>query len=207
MQLLRQVMNELQSQGCRMLDIEIDGKSDAVIRHCEGAALAGQELETHPQGPRPQGSRPQGSRPQGSRRFGGKGMLEGVGDQLVDDQADGNGPIQVELDVVDLGRQFDMPSRQPIGANQMGRQVLDMRPHGNPGEIAGAVEILMDQGHRPHPVAAFGKQLGDSPIGDPCRLQAEQTVDQLQVVLHAMMYLLEKGVLFLQRGLQSRLNA
>ena len=88
----------------------------------------------------------------------------------------------------------------------MGRQVLNMGPHGNPGEIAGPVEILMDQGHRTHPIAAFGKQLRDGRIGDPGRLKAEQAVDQLQVVLHAMVDLLEKGVLLLQRGLQPRLN-
>src|SRR6185369_8010381 len=191
-QLLRQVLDELQAHGCRMLDIEIDRKSDSVIPHRQSAAPFGQKLEIHPQG----------SHARGSRMPGRKGMLQGVGDQLVDDQADGNGPVQVQLDIVDLGRQFDMPALQSIGANQMGRQILNMGPHGNPGEIAGPVEIFMDQGHRTHPIAAFGKQLRNGGIVDPGRLKAEQAVDQLQVVLHAMVDLLEKRVLLLQRGLQ-----
>ena len=51
MQLLRQVMDELQAQGWRMLDIEIDRKADAVIPHLEGAAPARQKLQIHPQRP------------------------------------------------------------------------------------------------------------------------------------------------------------
>src|SRR5262249_34295683 len=67
----------------------------------------------------------------------------------------------------------------------------------------GLVEVLVDQRHRTDSISAIGEQLGDYGVCDPLRLQTQQTADQLQIVLDAVVNFLQQGILLLKgRALQ-----
>ena len=102
MKLLHQIINELQADGIGLLGVAVGRQADAVVDDGQPAAPCGEQLQLdpHPSGP-----------------LVGEGVLQGVGDELVDDQAGGDGLVEAELDLVDIGRQIDITAVQPIGAD------------------------------------------------------------------------------------------
>ena len=80
-------------------------------------------------------------------RPSGNACLNGVGDQFIDDKAARNSTVQVRSISSTSATTSTRWLAQAVGADQLGAKTLNVRPHGNFGEIPGAVEVFVHQGH------------------------------------------------------------
>ena len=87
----------------------------------------------------------------------GESVLEGVGDQFVQDQSAGNGDIQPHIHSGRLHREADIAFRSELGA-YMGAHRLDIVLQIDMGQVFRFVETLMHQGHGADPAFQFPQQ-------------------------------------------------
>ena len=168
------------------------GRPDAVVAHGELAVapVARAEVDEHVAGPPP-----------------GEGVLEGVGDELVDDEPARHRAVHVEVEVAAGRRHLDPLAGEVVSAHQLVAEARHVRRHRHVPEIAGAVEVLVHQRHRAQPAADLGEELHHLAVLRPRRLEAEQAADELEVVLHAVVDLFQDRALLAHRALEALLLA
>jgi hypothetical protein len=89
-----------------------------------------------------------------------------------------------------------------MGTEEVAEQASGIYGKINLGHVAGLVELLVDQGHRAHPVGHILLDGSKGIIPQFAGLQGDQAGNNLRVVLHTVMDLFQEHLLFGERGLQ-----
>ena len=127
-------------------------------------------------------------------------MLETVGDKLIDDDPAGDGLVDPEGEWRNTQVQRNALGCHIVGPKQVIGEVTDVRVKLDPGKVTGPVELLVNHGHGPDAPLTFLQSFEGWDIADVFGLQAEKARNDLEIVLHAMVNLLQESFLLLQRG-------
>ena len=187
-ELTSQNFHDLEAQGLALSGRQILGHADAVIHHRQiHPAILASRLD-----------------PDRSGSSIGKRVLERIGNQFIEDQPGGNGLIDAQNQWSAIRPRADhhLP-RDARGIHaedveQIGHQQIRLLREMHLPEVGRLVQLLVDHGDGFHAVLAFPQNRGDGLVGGGFGLQTQQARDHLQVVLDAMMQLLEQNVLFRQ---------
>src|SRR3989454_1255165 len=188
--LLGQCAHELKAECLGLAEVQAGGKADPVVLDGEPVPIL---LQAH-------------AHADLSAAVSRKRVLQRIRHQLVDDQPAGHRQIDPEDDLVELDTVADTASRV-VGAEELRNQRPDVLREIDAREVLRAVQHLVDQRHRADPILAFSQQLADGSVGDLGRLQPEQAGGDLQVVLDAVVDLLEQELLLAQGALDDLLGA
>ena len=182
MQLPGEHPDEAHAQGGGFLHVQPRGQADAIIRHAEADLLPLEfQFEKNPAG-----------------AFIREAVFHGVGDQLVDDEAAGNGLIQNEFDRLHPAFKAGFAGPGAEGAGDVDTEAFDVGIVIDPGEILGPVKGLMDERHGTEAVLGLLQDVDFRLIDSLGFLHVEEAADDLEVVLHPVMNLLEQDRLFLE---------
>ena len=132
-----------------------------------------------------------------------EGMLDRVGNQLIDDHAARDGGIQAQRAGGDLDLGGDSLRLRAVGGQQVGDQLSKVGVEVDVGQIGRLVEVFVNQRHGTDPVLTL-PQATMRPPEFPL-LELKQARDDLHVVLDPMMDLLEQDLLLVQRTAQGLL--
>ena len=123
-------------------------------------------------------------------------VLEGVGEQLVEDEAAGDRLVQRD----DRRRRVDLqPHRRSQQAAQRFGQHARVVAKVDAIERIDAVQMLVDERHRLHALHAFVDQVARFCRRHLLALQAQQARHDLQVVFDAVVDFLEQGLFLFER--------
>ena len=89
---------------------------------------------------------------------------------------------------------------RPVRLQERRRQRVHIIGELHPFQVFRLIQLLVDEGHRLHAVLALGKKLRHVLVCQARRLQIEKTGDDLKVVLHTVVNLLQQHLLFTQRS-------
>ena len=188
-QLPDQHAHQFQSQGPAGLDLEALRQARPVVADGQQEAVAGL-------GAQADADLTRAAAAQGGGR---EGVLERVGDQLIDDQGAGDDRVDVEGDILHGDLQPDGVLVHPVRGEQVGGEAAQVFGQVDLRQGLGLVQLLMDEGHRVDAVLALLEQRDGLRVPDGRQLQVEHAVDDLEVVLDAMVDLLQQR-LFLPQG-------
>ena len=132
--------------------------------------------------------------------------MKALVDDLVDQQAQLDRHVETEDDAVGFDRQFGTGAGRREGHPQMGAEVADIAGKVHAGEVFGLVKLLVDDAERVDAAADVVKLLPDEWAGGLPRLQADQAGDDLEVVLDAVIDLLQQHFLFDDAGAERRIG-
>ena len=125
----------------------------------------------------------------------GKGILDRIGDRLIQDQPERDRLGDIQVDLVDVEVEIDAAGVVKA-ADQIGDQLMDIGMHIDERAMLLLVKLLMNEGDGLHPFAAILDGMQSGRIIQEVRLGIEQADDDLQVVLDAMMDFFEQPFLF-----------
>ena len=130
----------------------------------------------------------------------GIGVLDGIGDQFVEDQPDRRRLAGGDCDGLALAVQTDVLAT--AGAQNVRGEAVGEGAHVEPGHVVGLVEPAMDGGQRVDALQHGFQRLAELRIGDRAHLEPQQRADHGQVVLDPVVDLVEQQRLGFQRRLQ-----
>src|SRR3569832_790575 len=119
-------------------------------------------------------------------------MLEGVQEELIENQAARDRRLHAEVDVLPADSERDPAGRLPEGAEEKVGEASDIVGEVDPGEVARLIELLMNECHGANSILALGEELARLDVLDVSRLEFEQAGGHLQVVLDPVMDLLQQ---------------
>ncbi len=89
--------------------------------------------------------------------------------------------------------------RKAVAHHQVAGQPIDISTKVHTVEVFALIEAFVDEGHAAYARLAVPEQLDDPRVAaHMVALQVEDAADHLQVVLHAVVHLLEQDLLFVQ---------
>ncbi len=127
-------------------------------------------------------------------------MLQGVGHQLVYDQAAGYRALDLEGDRLTFDAQDDTVTA--ARCLDMPDELIEIAVEGDEREVLGLVELLVDKRHGDDPFGGTMEERRVVAIAYAPRLQIQEARDDLEVVLHPMVDLPHQDRLFLQATAQ-----
>jgi len=125
-------------------------------------------------------------------------VLQGVGNEFIDDQGARDDRVDVEINVLNGYPRSNAPFRRTVGEEEVGRQAFHILGKIDSRQRFGLIQLFMDQRHGVDPVLALPEEVGRLPVPDVRHLQVEQTADDLEVVLDPVVHLLEQDLFFPQ---------
>src|SRR5450755_2385702 len=130
-----------------------------------------------------------------------KSMPEGVRNELIHDQAAGDGDVYDRGDVVDIHAEADLGRIHAVRTEQAGGQVADVLAQVDVGEILGAMQLVVEHGHGEDALAAFPQSLQECFVGEIALLKAKHAANDLKIVLDTMVDFAEENLFLLHRAL------
>ena len=124
----------------------------------------------------------------------GKSVLQRVRDELVDHEAARDRRVDRQQHVDRLDRELNAIGANAVRRDQCRHERIEKIAEVYAREVFRFVERLVDQRHRPDAILALAHHPDHDVIFDARRLQAEQAVHDLQVVLDAMVNFAEQHV-------------
>ena len=182
--LIHQHVDNLHPQCLRVTKIQVLWKSHAVIADDEAILIALRAGKANTNLARPPI---------------GKGMFQGIGDKLVDDQSARNGRVDVQKYFLHVHAEFNGMRMDLVGLEQVQRQAVEVLRKINIGQVFGKIEFLVDKGHRPDPALTLFKHIHGGWILDFVRLKIQQAGHNLHIIFDPMMDLSEEDF-FLRQG-------
>ena len=122
----------------------------------------------------------------------GKGVLESVGHQLIEDEGAGNGAMDAHLDGRDIEAEGDAVRLGHLGGIELLHELPGIFLEVDAVEVFGAVEMLVDEGDGKHAAAALLESGRGFDGAGGTGLHTQQAGDDGQVVLHTVVDLFEE---------------
>jgi hypothetical protein len=123
-----------------------------------------------------------------------KGVLECVGHDFIHNQTAGYRAVDRQRDIAGVYLALDL-SPDVLTLRDAVHDSAQVRVHRDALQIIRAVQVLMHQSHRVYAALTVLDKRAHALGLTGMRLQAQQTADDLHVVLHAMMNFLQQSLL------------
>ncbi len=132
----------------------------------------------------------------------GKGVLDAVHHQFVDDQAGEDALVDIEVEGIDGEIDAEALARFRERKDHGMHQFVQVLAEVGVRQVVGLVEFFMHHGHGADPRHGHGEQLLRRGIADIVALELEEARDHLQVVLDPVVQLAQEDALLLEGGLE-----
>ena len=123
----------------------------------------------------------------------GKGVFEGVGDELVQDEAAGTA-VSTSKAISSSSMSADAGDLSHMGLEEVRSQALDVVSEIEVREVASAGEAFMNKSHGFHAVLGVRKEGDILRVFEVVELEVEKTGDDLEVVLDTVVDFLEEDL-------------
>ena len=127
-----------------------------------------------------------------------KGIFERIGDRLIKNKTEGNGVLQIKGNRLNLQLETNETADRKAFAKEI-NQFMNIFRHAHRGKRFSLIKSLMDQGHGLDALLAIADGIDRCITVKISTLRSEQPDHRLEVVLNAVVDLLDKPVLFLNQ--------
>ena len=127
-----------------------------------------------------------------------KGVFERIGDQFIDDQPARDRGVHAEGNVLGMNRKDDVVWIHAVCGKRVVCEPLEVFSDLDPAEVSRLVELFVEQSDGAHTTLALLEKLDRLRVGELIHLEVEHAGDDLEVVLHPMVDLLEQDLLLVQ---------
>ena len=118
---------------------------------------------------------------------------------VINDRPAGHRGVDVERDVAEIDFQADVPLVGPVRAEERRRETPRVLREVNDGDVPRLVQLFVNERHRADAVLALPEHLDVAEVPDVPRLEVEEARHDLEVVLHAVVDLLQQDLLLVER--------
>ena len=120
-----------------------------------------------------------------------KGVFERIGDQFIDDQSARDRGVYTEGNVLGMNREDDVVWIHTVCGKRVVCESLEVLSDLDPAEVSRLIELFVEQSDGAHTILALLEQPDGLRVRELIHLEVEHAGDDLKVVLHSMVDLLE----------------
>ncbi len=178
--------HELKTETPRFFEFEVRRQTDAVVFHAEAHFPFARRQRNLDDSLAPIG----------------ECMLQRVRNELIDEQAAGDGLVHREGNWLHLNRQLHDARGNACRLEDVARNGPDVVGELNTAVVLRLIELLVNQRNREHAITAFFERASRSLAVHFAELHVEQACDHLEIVLDAVVHFLEQDLLLFERRLE-----